>query len=87
MTGKPIDYPCRHHVPRITRPYRQAARRHPLHPYRRLGEGGPLASREEAYERAMLNAMRSLSVELLKRGVTTAIIEGAYMIWWLHSPA
>jgi hypothetical protein len=28
--------------------------------------------------------MRSLSVELLKRGVTTAIMEGAYMIWWLR---
>jgi hypothetical protein len=44
----------------------------------------PPASREEAYERAMSNAMRSLSVELLKRGVTTAIMEGAYLIWWLR---
>jgi hypothetical protein len=43
------------------------------------------ASREEVYQRAMLGAMRSLSLELLRRGVTTAIMEGAYLLWWLRT--
>jgi hypothetical protein len=32
----------------------------------------------------MLDAMRKLSVELLHRNVTTAIMEGAYLMWWLR---
>lgn len=44
----------------------------------------PPTSRKQVYERAMLDTMRSLSVELLQRGVTTAIMEGAYLIWWLR---
>jgi hypothetical protein len=32
----------------------------------------------------MLEAMRKLSVELPHRGVTTAIVEGAYPMWWLR---
>jgi hypothetical protein len=41
-------------------------------------------SKQEVYERAMLGAMRKLSLELLRRGVTTAIMEGAYLLWWLR---
>ena len=44
----------------------------------------PPASMKEAHEREMLKALRKLSVELLKRGVTTAIMEGVYLIWWLR---
>jgi hypothetical protein len=32
----------------------------------------------------MLEAMRKLSLELLHRGVTTAVMEGAYLMWWLR---
>ena len=32
----------------------------------------------------MLDAMRKLSLELLRRGVTTAVMEGAYLMWWLR---
>jgi hypothetical protein len=38
----------------------------------------PPASREQAFERVMADAMRKLSRELLSRGVTTAMLEGAY---------
>jgi hypothetical protein len=44
----------------------------------------PPASRQDAFERIMADAMRKLSRELLLRGVTTAILEGAYLIWWLR---
>jgi hypothetical protein len=44
----------------------------------------PPASRRDAFERVMADAMRKLSRELLSRGVTTAILEGAYLIWWLR---
>ena len=44
----------------------------------------PPTSSKQVYERAMLNTMRSLSIELLQRGVTTAIMEGAYLLWWLR---
>ncbi len=44
----------------------------------------PPTSKKQVYERAMLGAMRSLSVELLRRGVTTAIMEGTYLLWWLR---
>jgi hypothetical protein len=44
----------------------------------------PPASKTEAYERVALDAMRKLSLELLRRGVTTAIMEGAYLMWWLR---
>ncbi len=44
----------------------------------------PPTSKKEVYERAMLSTMRSLSVELVHRGVTTAILEGAYLVWWLR---
>jgi hypothetical protein len=44
----------------------------------------PPASKKEAYERAMLDAMRKLSLELLRRGVTTTVMEGAYLMWWLR---
>jgi hypothetical protein len=42
------------------------------------------ASEEDRHQRLMLEAMRKLSVELLHRGVTTAIMEGAYLMWWLR---
>lgn len=44
----------------------------------------PPTSKKQVYQHAMLDAMRSLSVELLRLGVTTAIMEGAYLIWWLR---
>jgi len=42
------------------------------------------ASEEDRHQRLMLEAMRKLSLELLHRGVTTAVIEGAYLMWWLR---
>jgi hypothetical protein len=42
------------------------------------------ASRKQAYELVMQDTMRKLSLELLRRGVTTAIMEGAYLLWWLR---
>ena len=41
-------------------------------------------SMKETHEREMLNALRKLSVELLKREVTTTIMEDVYLIWWLR---
>jgi hypothetical protein len=43
-----------------------------------------IASEADAHQRLMLEAMRKLSVELLHRGVTTAVMEGAYLMWWLR---
>jgi hypothetical protein len=42
------------------------------------------ASEEDRHQRLMLEAMRKLSLELLHRGVTTAVMEGAYLMWWLR---
>jgi hypothetical protein len=47
-------------------------------------EAAPPASMEDVHQRLMLEAMRKLSLELLHRGVTTAIMEGAYLMWWLR---
>jgi hypothetical protein len=48
-------------------------------------KAGPPASAEHAHQLAMLDRLRGLSVELVTRqGVTTAIIEGACMVWWLR---
>lgn len=54
-----------------------------LHASAWAGEAPP-ATRKEGYQRAMLDTMRSLSVELLRLGVTSAILEGAYLLWWLR---
>jgi hypothetical protein len=42
------------------------------------------ASREEAHHRILLDAMRKISVGMLHYGVTTAVIEGAYLLWWMR---
>lgn len=42
------------------------------------------ASEADRHQRLMLEAMRKLSLELLHRGVTTAVMEGAYLMWWLR---
>ena len=47
-------------------------------------KAAPPTSPKEVYEQAMLVAMRTLSVELLQQGVTTAIMEGAFLLWWLR---
>src|SRR4051812_42461280 len=48
-------------------------------------KAAPPTSDEHAYQLLMLDRMRALSVELITRqGVTTAILEGAYLIWWLR---
>jgi hypothetical protein len=41
-------------------------------------------TREQVYEQTMLGAMRSLSQEMLRLGVTSVIMEGAYLFWWLR---
>jgi hypothetical protein len=45
----------------------------------------PPATKKQADQRRMLEAMQTLSVELMRQGVTTAILEGAYLIWWLRA--
>jgi len=47
-------------------------------------DAAPPTSQKEVYQRAMLETMRSLSVELLRLRVTSAILEGAYLLWWLR---
>jgi hypothetical protein len=44
----------------------------------------PPRSMKEAHEREMLNALRKLSVELLKREVATTVMEGVYLTWWFR---
>jgi hypothetical protein len=44
----------------------------------------PPATREEAHQRIFLDAMRKISVGMLHYGVTTAVMEGAYLQWWMR---
>jgi hypothetical protein len=44
----------------------------------------PFLSEADRHQRLMLEAMRKLSLEFLHRGVTTAVMEGAYLMWWLR---
>jgi hypothetical protein len=41
------------------------------------------ASRKEVQQRLMLERMRALAVDLGQQGVTIAIMEGAFLMWWL----
>lgn len=43
----------------------------------------PPASEKEIQQRFLLERLRALSLELLLQGVTSAIVEGAFLIWWL----
>src|SRR5258708_51209 len=56
---------------------------HHLHTAAWAGAAPP-TSQKEVYQRAMADTMRSLSIELLRQGVTTAIMEGAYLLWWVR---
>ena len=47
-------------------------------------KAAPPASREEAHHRILLDAMRKISVGMIHYGVTTAVIDGAYLLWWMR---
>lgn len=52
--------------------------------HRALWESAPPpASVEEAQQRFLVERLRSLSTELVLQGVTSAILEGAFLLWWL----
>jgi hypothetical protein len=40
-------------------------------------------SRKDEQQRLMLERMRALAVDLGQQGVTIAIMEGAFLMWWL----
>ncbi len=43
----------------------------------------PPVSEKEIQQRFLLERLRTLSLDLLLQGVTSAIVEGAFLIWWL----
>jgi hypothetical protein len=47
-------------------------------------DAAPPASRKEEQQRLMLERMRALTVDLGQQGVTIAIMEGAFLMWWLR---
>jgi hypothetical protein len=44
----------------------------------------PPATREEAHHRILLDGMRQISVGMQHYGVTSAVMEGAYLLWWIR---
>jgi hypothetical protein len=42
------------------------------------------ATRQEAHQRILLDGLRKASVGMLHYGVTSAVMEGAYLLWWMR---
>lgn len=44
----------------------------------------PAVTGKEAQQMYVRDRFREVSVDLLQRGVTVAILEGAFLVWWLR---
>jgi hypothetical protein len=51
---------------------------------RRCVRARPPATDKEAQEMYVPDRLRQLSIDLIQRGVTVAILEGTFLVWWIQ---